>query len=82
MEFTGGAYREFVVHAYKYSKAEAVQIMTKETGYEENLDLDHMQKRWCRYYVQVPEFCNYDGDGGCYTYCEEGERGVFPVWVI
>lgn len=82
MEFTGGRCREFVAHAQKYSKEEAIQIMRDETGCNEEADPESVQNRWCRYYVRAPDFCDFDGDGGCYTYCDEGERGAFPVWVV
>lgn len=83
-EFRGGTHDEFVVHAKKYSKEEAIEIMVEETAYDGIIELEAVQKQWCRYYVRVPDFCNYDDGegGGCYTYCNEGERGAFPVWVI
>ena len=32
--------------------------------------------------MKTPDFCGYDGYGGCYTFCDKGKRGSFPVWVI
>ena len=83
MEFTGSSSNEFVVHAKKYTKEEALELAVEEMGLGA-IELDEVIERYCRYYVRVPDFCGYDGDsnGGCYTYCGKGERGAFPVWVI
>jgi hypothetical protein len=44
--------------------------------------VDDVKEETVRWYVKIPEFCGYDGEGGCYSYCDKGERGSFPVWVI
>lgn len=82
MEFIGGSTNEFVVHANKYTKEEAIKLMKEETAFDGSLTIDNISKQWCKYYVQAPGWCSYEGDGGCYSYCESGERGAFPVWVI
>lgn len=85
MSFSGGSSGEFVVHARKYTKEEAIELMMEETASEETIKPENVYERWCRYYIRVPEWCGYDdGDSsaGCYTYCEKGGRGAFPVWVI
>jgi len=91
MLFTGGSSEEFVVHAKKYTKEQAAKLMLREMDYltfggdmsEFNMPTaDDTSERWCRYYVRVPDWCGYEGEGGCYSYCSKGERGAFPVWVI
>lgn len=84
MQFTGGSSDEFVVHAKKYTKEQAIELAIEEMALEETLTPDKVYERWCRYYVRVPEWCGYDGDSdsGCYTYCGKDEHGAFPVWVI
>jgi len=83
MEFTGGTAKEFVVHANKYTKEEALALAVTEMELESVESIEAVE-RYCRYYVRVPDFCGYDGgsNNGCYTYCGKGERGAFPVWVI
>lgn len=78
MIFTGGKFDEFVVNAKKYSEEEALELFKSEV----DLNIEDKYERWCKYYVKVPDWCGYDGDEGCYTYCSKGERGAFPVWVI
>ena len=78
-EFEGGDVPEFVVHAKKYSKVEAMEIRFGKNGVIPPVAID---KKHVRYYVKVPYWVGIEKDGGCYSYCQEGERGSFPVWVI
>lgn len=84
MLFTGCSPTEFVVHANKYNKEQAIELAVKELSLGSTPATDSVYERWCRYYIRTPDWCGYDGDSnsGCYTYCGKGERGAFPVWVI
>lgn len=83
----GGRDDEFVVHAKKFAKSEAVELLKSEYEYRfENGEFrtpteDDFRQAHVRYFVRVPEQCGLDTDGGCYSYCAESERGSFPVWV-
>ena len=86
MLFQGGSYDiEFVVHAEKYSREQAIRFFTQEVvlndGGEDPTE-DDIERLFVRFYDEVPDVCGFDGDGGCYTYCNEDESGSFPVWVI
>ncbi len=82
---------EFVAHAKKFTKEETVKLCIQENDYKfiekycNNLlrkpTIEDVAEGTVRWYPVTPEFCGYDGDG-CYTYCNKGERGSFPVWVI
>lgn len=88
MNFTGGYGIEFVAHANKYSKEEAVGKCIKENehlfeGLYRKPTVKDIQEDFVKYYVKCPSFCGYDADGGgCYTFTEETSKGSFPVWVI
>ena len=82
---------EFVCHAKKYSKEEAAALCDKELKSSKNEDerfrsanVDDVKERTVRWYPRIPERCGYDGDpaDGCYSYCDNAEKGSFPVWVI
>src|SRR5690554_7236853 len=85
---------EFVVHAKKYNKEQAIELLLAENDWRFNSkycngDLlrvptpKDVVRRNVRWYPTAPEWCGYDNDGkGCYTYCAKGEKGSFPVWVI
>jgi len=84
---------EFVVHASKYTKLEAIELCVQENDWqfmEKYCDgtlirkptVEDIKERIVRYYVSVPDYCGYDREGVCYTYCKRNERGSFPVWVI
>jgi hypothetical protein len=86
MNFTDGSwYIEFVVHAKKFSKREAIDLFMIENenlfseGYRKPT-LEDVMERAVRYYPIAPGDCDFDG--GCYSYCKSGEKGSFPVWVI
>ena len=86
MNFTDGSwYIEFVVHAKKFSKREAIDLFMIENenlfseGYRKPT-IDDVVERTVRWYPIAPEGCDFDG--GCYSYCNREERGSFPVWVI
>ena len=84
MLFSGGKDDEFVVHANKFTKAEAIELFKKKFDaccFRTPTESD-IEERHVRYYVRVPGFCGYDSDGGCYTYASKNERGSFKVWVI
>ena len=44
--------------------------------------IDDINERHCKYYVKTPDWCGYDGEGGCYTYCNKDAKGGFPVYAI
>lgn len=86
----GGHYdSDFVVHAKKYTKQEAVEILKEEYAYNfdddfyrEPTENDFTEDR-VRWYIRIPEWCGYDaGDSsrGCYSFCGKLEKGSFPVW--
>ena len=86
MNFTGGKDDEFVVHAAKFTKAEAIELFCSEHEpcyYREPKESD-IEERYVRWYIRVPDFCGYDSDGtnGCYSYASAGTRGSFKVWVF
>ena len=89
----GGSDLEFVAHAKKFTKEKVVELCIQENDHRfmaeycngrlhKEPTIEDITERTVRYYPVVPEFCGYDGDNGCYTYCKKGERGSFPVWVI
>ena len=89
MMFYGGFDEdEFVVHAKKFTKKEAIEKMFFEIvgGESEKIDeiLAICKEKTVRYFVQAPLTVeDYDGYySGCYSYCKEGERGSFPVWAF
>lgn len=92
MVFTGGNTEEFVVHAKKYTKEQTIDLMLSEMDYLSMNDNEtseyrlpsivDIDERYIRYYIKVPDFCDYDRDGGCYTYCNKDSKGCFPVYVI
>ena len=72
---------DFVVHAKKFSKREAIDLFIENLfseGYRKPT-LEDVRERAVRYYRIAPGSCNYDG---FYSYCKSGEKGSFPVWVI
>lgn len=81
MIFTGGIHNEFVAHANKYTKEQTVELARSETE-RTDINIEQIEEQWCRYYVRVPDWCGYDGEGGCYTYCGKEQKGSFPVYVI
>ena len=80
MTFTGGNTIEFVVHANKFTKDEALELAMEEALIYNSRPV--VEKRYVKYYIKTPDWCGYDGEGGCYTYCPKGSKGSFPVWVI
>jgi len=82
MNFTGGSDgEEFVVHATKYTKQQAIDLFRQEWGLEATEDM--IREDIVKWYVSAPYWCGYDADGGCYTYCADGDaKGAFSVWVI
>ena len=83
---------EFVAHAKKYTKQEAIELCIAENDWkfdEKYCDgdllrvptIEDVKENTARYYPHAPESCDFDGEGGCYSYCKVGERGSFPVWV-
>lgn len=94
VNFSDGSWdTEFVVHAKKFTKEKAVELCLQENDWKFKTDycngellrkptIEDITEKTVRWYPQIPEFCGYDGDRGCYTYCKKGERGSFPVWVI
>ena len=79
--FKGGYEDEFVVHAKKYTKEQALELFAQEYECKHPLG-EVVEERHVKYYVRTPKWCGYDDDGGCYTYCNEGVRGSFVAWVI
>ncbi len=78
----------FVAHAKKYSKEDVIDFFInvendwRMGGFKRKPTVDDIEEKTVRWYPTVPEGCGYDGEGGCYSYCNKGERGSFPVWVI
>lgn len=88
MNFTGGVDTEFVIHANKFTKEQAIENCVSENdwlfedGTLRQPTIEDVEERTAKYYVTVPEYCSYEGEDGCYTYCNKGVKGSFPVWVI
>jgi hypothetical protein len=95
MNFYGGSDgTEFVAHANKYTKEQAINLCISENDWRfeqknsggdllREPTVDDIVHRHVKWYVKAPDWCGYDDGGeGCYTYCAEGLRGSFPVWVI
>lgn len=84
MLFTGAIVDEFVVHAGKYTKEQAVAMCSDEyyTAQPYKATENMIEERYAKYYVNTPSWCCYREEGGCYTYCGKNQRGAFPVWVI
>jgi len=96
MEFTGGADgAQFVVHAKKYTKMQAVDLFVQEYPYcgrkltvgdrfsgLRKPTIADIHDSWVRWYIKMPDdIFNEYPDGG-YSFCSNSERGSFPVWVI
>jgi hypothetical protein len=84
---------DFVANAKKYTKEQTINLCIQENDWKfkpnycgGNLlrmpTICDVKLRYVKWYIRIPDFCGYDGGGGCYTYCKKGERGSFPVWVI
>ncbi|GAB6170585.1 hypothetical protein JCM15765_00630 [Paradesulfitobacterium aromaticivorans] len=96
MNFSDGSRStEFVTNAKIFTKEQTIELCVSENDWrfepeycDGNLlrkpNIEDVVQRYVRWYVKVPEWCGYDDNngGGCYTFCKEGERGSFPVWVI
>lgn len=91
MNFEGGEDTEFVVHAEKFTKEEAIEkcLFENDWRFEEanaryrKPVLSDIAEDRVKYFVKIPEYCGLDSSGGgCYTYCDQKARGSFPVWVI
>lgn len=88
MNFSGGHDTEFVAHAKKYSKEQIIDLCVGENDWRfedgglRMPTVEDVEDRTVKYFVRVPENCGYNTDGGCYTYCDKGERGSFSVWLI
>lgn len=72
---------DFVAHANKFSKEEVLLELEKETGIC-NKKIEDIEEAYCKYYVSVPNWCDYDGEGGCYCFCGDSDKGRFPVYKI
>lgn len=88
MSFSGGRDTEFVAHSKKYSMEETIVLCLGENDWRfesgglREPTVEDIEERTVRYYVRVPENCGYDVEGGCYSFCNKGDRGSFPVWTI
>lgn len=89
MNFEGGEDTEFVAHAKKFTKEEAINHCIVENAWEfEGEDtlrmptVEDIKERQVKYFINKPDYCGLDTDDGCYTYCEANAKGSFPVWVI
>lgn len=90
--YGGGSTPVFVAHANKYTKEEAVELFNIENEYGiqdgtlpcNRATIDNVQKVFVRFYPKVPHWCGYECDvnDGCYSYCNQGAGGSFPVWAI
>lgn len=81
MIFTGGTEEVFVAHAKKFNREQAIEAFRNETGIKDKA-VEDISEAYCKYYVSVPDWCGFEGDGGCYTFCSKDDRGSFPVYVI
>jgi hypothetical protein len=86
MFFHGGSDgAEFVAHANKYTKQQVIALFLVESNFEYGTHrmpiLKDVDLRYVKYFVKVPDYV-VDIYGGCYTFCEQGTRGSFPVLVI
>lgn len=81
MIFTGGNKEVFVAHAKKFNREQVVEAFRNETGIEDKT-VEDIEEAYCKYYVSVPDWCGFEGDGGCYTFCNKDDRGSFPVYTI
>ena len=79
MLFTGAENDEFVVHSKKYTKDQAVELFRKEFP---NRVIQEPEIKRVRYYVNAPEWCGFDNEGGCYSMCNQDSKGSFPVFVF
>lgn len=95
MNFSVDGYdTEFVVHAKKFTKEQAIELCIQENDWRFKKEyclgkvlrkptIEDVKEKTVRWYVRTPEFCGFDdNERGCYTYCKKGEKGSFPVWVI
>lgn len=89
MNFEGGKDTEFVTHAKKFSKEEAIKYCLEENDWKFEGEsalripsIEDVYQRQVKYFINRPDYCGFDTDGGCYTYCSSDSRGSFPVWVI
>lgn len=95
MTFSDGYFNtEFVVHAGKFTKEEAIRLFIQEYHYKFKPEscirkllrkptIDDVIRRQVKYFPRTPDYCGYDDlDRGCYTFCNRDARGSFPVWVI
>lgn len=85
---------EFVVHAKKFTKEEAINLCLAENGWRfekgrcnptplRKPTINDIGCAFVRWFVRAPESCDYDDEGrGCYTYTSPDDRGAFPVWII
>lgn len=86
--FHGARNDEFVLHARKYTEEQALEKFYKEyswilqNGIYRKPTINDIISHYAKYYIRVPDWCAYRGDEGCYSYCNKGERGSFPIWVI
>lgn len=89
MNFEGGADTEFVAHAKKFTKEQAIDCCLAENDWKFERKypyrkpvLADIKQRQVKYFINKPDYCGFDTDGGCYTFCDENANGSFPVWVI
>jgi len=93
--FNDGSYDiEFVSHARKYTKDQAIDLCFAENDwrfdkrYCDTVDplriptVNDVECKSVRYYPGGLESCFADDGGPIYSYCKQGQRGSFPVWVI
>ena len=87
MNFEGGKGTEFVAHAKKFTKEKTIEHCLAENDwrFEEGLrkpTIADVKERQVKWFVNAPDYCGFESDGGCYTFCEETAKGSFPVYVI
>lgn len=89
MEFTTDGFSDlqFVTHAAKYTKEQTLQLYIERyydrQRYTHRVPLmSDVASSSIRYYVKAPESLADEFDGGCYSFCNKGQRGSFNVWVI
>jgi hypothetical protein len=88
MNFENDGLFEFIAHAKKYTKEEAVAVCKSENedviknNEVREITAEDIQERFVRFFIHAPEGLNQEFPDGCYSYCSKFNKGCFPVWVI
>jgi len=84
-EFYNGTDYQYVAHQKKYTKEEFVKQCNIENERENRQEIkaEDVYIFQVRHYVKAPDsvYGHEELESGCYSFCNKGERGSFPVWV-